>query len=436
MPNKKVLIITYFFPPCNLTAGQRSLGWAKYLKKFGYDPIIVTRNWEHVINGPEDMHHVSGKTLITEENEDYTVHYLPFRGNLRDQLYSRYGKSKFVLVRKALSLIELIGHHFITSLIPFSNLYRFADKYISDNQDVAAVIISGNPFELFRFGYCLHHTHRLPWIADYRDDWNTSNVNESRGLLDAFLRKLEGRSERKYIGTASCITTVSKHYAEKISGFTGVPGYVVQNGFFPADYTNYQDLEPFDEFTVLYNGMLYPSQQIEVVLDALKQLVDKYPEHRSRIKIRFPGILFLKEVAARVEKLMQGYEDVLWMSPRIPRSEVLTMQAKSHLLLMISHRDAKGIPSSKIYEYLGLGKPVLVCPGDGDVLDETFGPYEFGFIANTNLEALEILDKHFNAFLQQRNVVESTDRSYALKFTREEQTKVLAGILDQILPRS
>ena len=133
---------------------------------------------------------------------------------------------------------------------------------------------------------------------------------------------------------------------------------------------------------------------------------------------------------------MQGYEDVLWMSPRIPRSEVLTMQAKSHLLLMISHRDAKGIPSSKIYEYLGLGKPVLVCPGDGDVLDETFGPYELGFIANTNLEALEILEKHFNAFLQQRDVVESTDRSYALKFTREEQTKVLAGILDQILPRS
>jgi hypothetical protein len=124
------------------------------------------------------------------------------------------------------------------------------------------------------------------------------------------------------------------------------------------------------------------------------------------------------------------------MSPRIPRSEVLTMQAKSHLLLMVSHRDAKGIPSSKTYEYLGLGKPVLICPGDGDVLDETFSPYDLGFVANTSQEALEILEKHFSAFLEQRDIVENSDRSYALKFTREEQTKVLAGILDQILPRS
>jgi hypothetical protein len=83
-----------------------------------------------------------------------------------------------------------------------------------------------------------------------------------------------------------------------------------------------------------------------------------------------------------------------------------------------------------------LGKPVLVCPGDGDVLDETFGPYELGFIANTATDARKILEKHFTAFLQQRNVVENADRNYALKFTREEQTKVLAGILDKIKPKN
>ena len=428
---KKVLILTYFYPPCNLTAGQRSLGWAQYLKKFGYEPVIVTRNWDQIVNGPEDMHHVSGTELITQKNEDYTAYYLPFKGNLRDRLYSRYGKSKFVFIRKALSLLELIGHHYSTSFIPFSNLYQFADEYLAQNHDVAAVIVSGNPFELFRFGYLLHRKYGLPWIADYRDDWNTSTINHSRGPLDAFLRKLECRSEKKYIGTASCITTVSKHYADKISAFTGVRGYVVQNGFFPDDYTQYRNLEPFDEFTVLYNGMLYPSQQIEVVLEAFKLLVDKYPKHRGALKLRFPGILFLKDVAARVESYMKGYEDVVWMSPRIPRSEVLSMQAKSHLLLMVSHRDTKGIPSSKIYEYLGLGKPVLICPGDADVLDETFGPYDLGFIANNYSEALEVLEQHFNAFLEKREAVENANRNYALQFTREEQTKVLAKILDE-----
>lgn len=429
---KKVLILTYFFSPCNLTAGQRSLGWAQYLKKFGYEPIIVTRNWEQFINGPEDMHHASGTELITEKNEAYTAYYLPFKGNLRDRIYARYGKSRFVLLRKALSLIELIGHHFSSSFIPFANLYDFANDYLSKNKDVAAIIVSGNPFELFRFGYLLKKKHHLPWIADYRDDWNTSNVNDSRGSLDTFLRMLERRSEKKYTGSAACITTVSKHYADKISSFTGAPGYVVENGFFPNDYLDYQNLESFEDFTVLYNGMLYPSQQIEIFLDAFKQLVDKHPQQRCRIKLRFPGILFLKDVAARVSSLLQGYEDVVWMSPRIPRSEVLTMQAKSHLLLMVSHRDAKGIPSSKIYEYLGLGKPVLICPGDGDVLDETFGPYDLGFIANNPKEALEVLEQHFSAFMEKRHAVEHANLSYALKFTREEQTIVLAKILDNI----
>lgn len=432
MRSKKVLIITYFFPPCNLTAGQRSLGWAQYLKDFGYEPIIVTRNWDQVINGPEDMHHASGTELLTEKNDAYTAYYLPFKGNLRDRLYSRYGKSKFSFVRKVLSFIELIGHHFYTTFIPFANLFHFTDEYLTNNKDVAAVIVSGNPFELFRFGFQLHRKHNVHWIADYRDDWNTSNINDSRGPLDSLLRMLEKRSERRYIGTASCITTVSKHYAEKISSFTGVPGYVVQNGYFPDDYAVYQNLPSYEEFTLLYNGMLYPSQQIEVVLDAFKQLVDMHPEHRSKLKLRFPGILFLKDVASRVETLMRGYEDVVWMSPRIPRSEVLTMQAKSHLLLMVSHRDAKGIPSSKIYEYLGLGKPVLICPGDGDVLNETFSPYDLGFVANTSHEALEILKMHFNAFLENRPAVENANRSYALKFTRQEQTKVLAEILDKL----
>jgi glycosyltransferase involved in cell wall biosynthesis len=429
---KKVLILTYFYPPCNLTAGQRSLGWAQYLKKYGYEPIIVTRNWEQIINGPEDMHHASGNHLVTEKNEAYTAYYLPFKGNLRDRLYAHYGKSRFVFIRKVLSLIELIGHHYITSIIPFANLYRFADEYLSKNRDVAAVIISGNPFELFRFGYLLNRNHRLPWIADYRDDWNTSSVNNSRGPLDAILRMLERRSEKKYIGSSACITTVSKHYASKISAFTGVRGYVVENGFFPDDYAEYQQLEPFEEFTVLYNGMLYPSQQIEVFLAAFKRLVDQHPEHRNRIKLRFPGILFLKDVAARVASQMQGYEDVLWMSPRIPRAEVLRMQAKSHLLLMVSHRDAKGIPSSKIYEYLGIGQPVMICPGDEDVLDETFGPYDLGYIANTVPEALKILEQHFKAYLEHRSVASHPNRSYALKFTREEQTKVLANILDEL----
>lgn len=429
---KKVLVLSYFFPPCNLTASQRSLGWAKYLNKFGYYPIFITRNWEHHINGPEDMHHHSGKEIIHEQFETHAVYYLPFKGNLRDRLYSKYGKNRFNYLRKALSFIELFGHHYFTSLIPFSNIYYFADQYLTNHPEIKSMIVTGNPFEIFRFGYLLSKKHNVNWIADYRDDWNTSTVNYSRGPLDSMLKKLEINSERKYISSTHCITSISPVYTNKIADFNGVDGQVLLNGFFPEDFNHYLNLPFFEEFTVVYNGMLYQSQMIEVFLDGFKKLADTYPEHRNKIKLRFPGILFLVEVAARVKNYMKGYDDMLIMTPRISRNEVLEIQAKAHLLLMVSHKDAKGIPSSKIYEYLGLGKPVMICPGDDDILDATFKPYNLGCIANNSEEAFELLKDHFAKYLRGESSLQIPDKNYTHQFTREHQTGVLAKLLDEL----
>ena len=430
---KKVLILSYFFPPCNLTAAQRSLGWARTLHLHGYYPVIITRNWEHHINSPDDMHHDSGSELISEQHEGYEVFYIPFRGNLRDRIYSKYGKSKYSLLRKGLSFLELIGHNYSNAAIPFSDIYDFANSYINSNKDVEAIVVTGNPFEIFRFGYLLNRKFNIPWIADYRDDWNTSEVNSSRGFADGILKKLAVNSEKRWIATASCITSISPYYAEKIASFTGRPGYVLLNGFFPEDYHEFRDIPLNDEFTVVYNGMLYPSQHIEVFLNAFKMLVDLYPQHRSKIMLRFPGIKFLKHVSDRVAGLMKGYDDVIELTERISRKEVLRIQASSHLLLMVAHNNATGIPSSKIYEYLGLGKPVLICPSDKNILEETFSAYNIGFIANSADDAFQVLNKLFLKFLDSSYWTLKADEKYTSRFTRDHQSEVLAKILDSTI---
>ena len=429
---KKILILSYFFPPCNLTAAQRSLGWAKYLKDYGYYPVIITRNWEHHINGPDDMHHDSGKQLVSEQFDGYEVHYVPFKGNLRDRLYSKHGKTKNRLLRKALSFLELAGHHFSNALIPFSNIYDFADSYIRSQSDVKAIIVTANPFEIFRFGYLLNKKFHIPWIADYRDDWNTSEVNSSRGFADGLIKNLEQKSEKKWIGTASCVTSVSPHYTQKIAEFTGREGHVLLNGFFPDDYKDFKNTPLEKQFTVVYNGMLYPSQEIGIFLDAFKALVNRYPQHRDKMRLRFPGIKFLKHVSDRVSELMVGYEDVTELTERIGRGEVLKIQAGAHLLLMVAHGNATGIPSSKIYEYLGLGKPVIICPGDNDILTETFSAYNLGFIASNADEALIVLEDLFQKYLAGSYGELIPDQNYINRFTRDHQSGVLARILDKI----
>lgn len=429
---KKILILSYFFPPCNLTASQRSLGWARYLNRFGYYPIVVTRNWDRPIAAPEDMHHNSGEALIHQQHEGYEVWYVPFKGNLRDKVYARYGQSRFRILRKLLSFFELIAHHFTTSVIPFRHLHYFADRYLQQNKDIKSLIVTGNPFEIFRFGYLLHKKHGIPWIADYRDDWNTSEVNASRGWADSLLRFLERRSERKYIASAWCITTVSPFYAKKIGAFVNKPGKVILNGFVESDFLPFRNQPYAEHFTIVYNGMLYPSQKIEVFLNAFKKLLAKYPSERSRLRLLFPGILFMKEAAAHVLEQMKGYEDILLATDRIERTEVLKLQASAHLLLMVAHSGKKGIPSSKIYEYLALGKPVLVCPGDEDILDETFKPYSIGFIASNENEAFNILERLFLQYLHNEYDSLKPDWNYTAKFSREIQAGNLAKLLNEL----
>jgi len=430
---KKVLILSYFFPPCQLTAAQRSYGWAKCLRNEGWDPIVITRNWEHHIAGPDDMHHDSGTHLIIEKTETHETHYVPFKGNLRDRLYSKHGKNKHTLLRKSLSLSELFLHHFSNKVISFSNLYDYALAYCKKNKDVQMIVVTGNPFELFRFGWLLNKHTGIPWIADYRDDWTTSEVNHSRGFADVILRGLEQRSERKWVGSASAITSISPYYVKKISSFTKRPGQVIQNGFFEEDFVNFQNQKLEEKFTVVYNGMLYPSQQIEVFLDGFKKLADTHPDVRSRMSLRFPGILFLKHVAERVEKYMKGYEDLLEMTERISRKEVLQIQSQAHLLLMVSHKNAIGIPSSKIYEYLGLGKSVMVCPGDKDILDDTFKDYNLGLIAYSADEAFSQLNTLFSHYLKGEYQDLKPDRVYISKFNRNEQAAILGKFMSNIL---
>ena len=51
-------------------------------------------------------------------------------------------------------------------------------KKILQKEKFEHLIISGNPFNLFKFGFLLHKKFKIPWTADYRDAWSTSEIND------------------------------------------------------------------------------------------------------------------------------------------------------------------------------------------------------------------------------------------------------------------
>src|ERR1700722_6727737 len=119
---EKVLIISYFFPPCNLTASQRAQSWANYLSQFGYKPVVITRRWDHPISHLSDVSKETPPEVLHEDNGNYEVYYLPYRPNLRDRLYVKYREGRFNFLRKFLTMCELVLQPFFNFVIPYHNI--------------------------------------------------------------------------------------------------------------------------------------------------------------------------------------------------------------------------------------------------------------------------------------------------------------------------
>lgn len=424
---KNIIIISYFFAPCNLTASQRALGWVKYLKEFGYYPVVITRNWDVKIKKQSDISAPSGKKVIHKIEDGYEVYYLPYKGNLKDRIYSRFG-DKFSVLRRFLSLTELVGQHFSNYFIPYSNIYNFAKDLIK-GEKFKMLLITANPFIQFKFGYDLNRKFKIPWIADYRDDWSTDELSEKKGGLNRILHKLDCKSEKKWVESASLITSVSPYYIKKISDFTGVDGETIYNGFFEEEYTaNAETL--FDDITLTYNGTLYPSQNVEVFIEGFKKSIEKLKFPFTKVKLYFPGLEYKPDQAERIRKLLKGYEDHYIITNRISRDEVIKIQRKSHVLLMFPHNNIKGIPSSKLYEYLGLQKPILISPSDNDILEQTVKETNSGIVCQTADDVCDFICQLVNNY---DPIISRYSFTNSLVYSRRNQTKRLAQLLDKII---
>lgn len=408
------------------------MGWANYLSQFGYYPTIVTRNWDILIESPEDVLISCGDEVIHKKEDRFEVYYLPYRASKRDQIFSHNKNNKFIQKSsKFFTLKDQILENYSNSAIPFSNLYDFSLDLILQDRGYQCLLISGNPFIQFKFGYLLNQKTGIKWIADYRDDWNTSELTGRLNGLKRIISRLHSKSEKKWVKSSECIISISKRYSEKISSFVHKKGYVILNGF---DGVNEDELITTEEgkFTITYNGSLYSTQPIEILLRAFIKVIQNQ-EVKIDICINFPGLGFDQVQKKRVEQEIIGFEMFFNITDRIPKSEVINIQKRSDLLLMVTHEGIKGIPSSKMYEYIGLKKPILLYPNDYDIVEETLNHTGMGIICNNIDEIYSKLLKLVLAKQEGRNSELILDNEKIEFYSRKNQTAELAQLLDRLI---
>ena len=424
---KKVLVLSYFFPPANLAGCYRVESWAKHLHKFGYYPVIVTRCWN------QDQTEVTDDLLENifshERHSTYEIYRLPYQHNLRDKLQYKFGAKRFVFFRKLLTFFELLFQHYSDRAIPYHNLYDFSRDLIKKENDFHCLIVSGKPFQLFKFADLLHKETGIKWIGDYRDEWNTGQwTNES--FSQRLIRTIESRSEKKWTQSVSVFTTCSEDWVQNIARFINKPGKVVLNGYEDNLMAISDRVNESGVFTIAYNGTLLSTQQIEIFLDGFKGFIRETPD--ANVKLLFPGIENDYEQGIRIKKILTGYEKYYQTSARVPKHQLLEILASAHLFLLVGSGVDSGHYSSKIFEYLALQRPIMLCPDDQNVMGDLIRTTNTGAILNSEADVKMFLDKAYLDFKTKVKLPYSPDMEKIKLYSREKQAEMLARIMDDL----
>lgn len=439
---EKILIISYRFPPADETGTQRTWALARYLHLMGYYPVFITRNWDIPLKTMEDRYLPTGKEVVHEKNNEYEVFTLPNKDILQLRINRKF-KTRFRLIKKIYNLVDLIlinNNCFI--LDEYNAFIKQADRVAKQYPEIKKAIVIADPYPLFFIGYYLSKKYGIKWIADYRDDWTTRTINDAYGFtptrLHKMMHRLEAKSEKRWVGTADYITSVSEEYTNRISEFVHVPGSTVYNGFFEEDYKNYIGRDDDNgknhppEYVIIHSGTLYPQQQLEIFTEGLKKVIDEYKE-KVDITVKFIGVLYKPGSEERIQTALRGYEKNYRLSLRLSKDLLFEEIQKAQLTLVISHGKAiKGIPTSKIFDYIALKKKVLCCPSDGDVLENILTETGVGYFGDSPEEVYSFLNRQINNFLNNTSEEKHIDYRKCLVYSRRHQTDKVARLLRKL----
>ncbi len=431
---KKVLIITYYWPPAGGPGVQRVLKFTKYLRDFGWNPIIYTvSNGEYPIEDTSLEKEIpKGITILKEPIwEPFTI-YKQFVGiKKKDKI-----NPGFLNTKKKKSLAENLsvwvrGNLFIPDARKFwvKPSISYLTKYLQENP-VDAMISSGPPHSLHLIAQPLQKKLNIPWIADFRDPW--TNIDYYQELnLSKWADKKHHRLEKEIISQADKVLVIGKTMKEEFTKIVNRDVNIITNGFDTSDFPETIPSINHQQFRIIHLGMMNKARNHEIFWKVLKEICDENKDFQKVLNIQLIGKVDLSVHESVTKYQLQEQVEFI---PYINHNEVFSIEQQASLLYLSINNtpNAKSVITGKIFEYLGAKRPILcIGPVDGDAADiihQSNTGYVVEFDDEQKLK--EILISAFNHFQNNSLNIQSEG---ILKYSRKELTKELAKLLDEII---
>ncbi len=373
---KKVLIVTYYWIPSGGAGVQRWVKFTKYLREFGWEPIIYTpenpefpsidHSFENDI--PSDIQII--KTPIWEP---YNI-YRNLSGKKNESINAGFISENKKLGWKDKLSIWIRGNFLIPDPRRFwiKPSVRYLTNYLQNN-DIDAFITTGPPHSMHMIGLGLKkNLPNIKWVADFRDPW--TNIDFYKDLnLSWVSDKIHHRLEKNIIQQADSILVVSNGMKEEYELMNPKQIQVISNGYDESDVKQ-TELVLDEKFSISHIGTLNVARNPKTVWNVLSEICDENPEFKSDLLIQLVG----KVDFSVLEDIKQlNLSENLLKIDYLSHNEAIVKQQSSQVLLLLINNsgNAKGILTGKFYEYLAAKRPILaIGPTDGDaagVLIET-----------------------------------------------------------------
>ena len=428
---KKVLIISYYWPPAGGIAVHRCLKFAKYLREFGWEPVIYTAdNPEYPVLDEDNFKDIppGTVTLKTKIWEPYSLFKLISGKKKQERIHNVFLEEDKPGFGHKLG-IWIRGNIFIPDARKFwiRPSVNFLSKYLKENP-VDVLFTNGPPQTTHMIACGVKKNLGIPWHADFQDPWTQVDYFPQL-MLNPISKKIHAAMEQRVFRSADNVTICSNTWKKNLESIGAKDVGVIVWGYDEDDFKNINvPLSP--NFTLSHYGSLGPDRNAKTLWKALSILAKEDAQLANDLKIELAGFIG-HSIIDEIESL--GLKKNLILFNHLSRKEILERMHRSQVLLLILNDmpNVNGRLPGKLFEYLASRRPILVIgPEECDASEIVHG-VNAGITCGFNDldKTLQTVKELYEKFKLRKLVSNKTDIS---QYSNRNLTKNLAGYLDKI----
>ena len=435
---KRVLIISYYWPPTGGSGVQRWVKFAKYLPSEGWQPVIYTpENPEQLAVDESLAAEIPSeaeiiKTRIVEPYEIYKK-ILRKSGHSKEAVeVNPVNAQNKSFLQKAAMWVR--GNLFRPDprCLWIGPSVRFLKKYLEEHP-VDLIVSTGPPQSMHLIGRELARETGLPWIADFRDPWTKIFYFKHLSMTHA-TERWHKKMEKKVLDDASVVVAVSPLVQQEFQQMTQTPVELITNGFDECDFAaeRYREAEGGQgrEFCITHTGLFAADGNPTVLWEALAEKCAADEDFRKALKIKLIGKTDDSILTALDEAGLKGaVEDMGYQ----PHAVAVEQQRKASLLILPLRKEPeyKAVLPGKLFEYLASWRPVLGIGQPDGAMSMILNSTKTGVVFDWKDKAstARYIDFCWEKHLAGELAVEDADIS---QFTRRDLTRRMAELFNSI----